>query len=263
MYSLEKLSAGKSVIHRLHPAVKILATFAYLLTLLSFNRYKIAPVIPFLFYPCILIALADIPVGLLVRRTAVALPFCLFAGVSNLVFERGAAFTLGGISISFGLLSFCVLLLRTLLCVSAVLLLAGTTPIQELSSQLRRFRVPAVFVALLEICYRYIALLATEAHSMRTAYILRCGAASSFAKGIDIRDIGSFIGHLFLRCADRSERVYAAMKCRGYSLDSYDSHYGNSRAVSQNDIVFLAAVCLPCLLFRFVSVPSVIGSWLF
>jgi cobalt/nickel transport system permease protein len=255
LYSLEQLSAGNSVVHRLHPGVKIGTTLVFLVTVISFDRYTLGRLVPFLFYPSILIALGETPPSLLLRRSALALPFCLFAGLSNLFLERSAAFSLGALPVSFGFLSLCTLILRTLLCVSAVLILIATTPFSRLSAQLRRFRIPAGFVTLLEVTYRYIAVLVGEGHAMYTAYTLRGGGK----RGIDMRDMGSFIGHLFLHSADRAERVYAAMKCRGYSLETPPPAAQSPVAA---DWLYLALVCLGCALFRAADIPALLGTWL-
>ncbi|MFP3043736.1 cobalt ECF transporter T component CbiQ [Treponema primitia] len=255
LYTLEQLAAGRSGLHRLNPGVKILATLFFMVTVISFDRYSLGRIVPFLFYPCILIAWGDIPPGLLLRRTALALPFCLFAGISNLIFERGIAVYLGSFAVSFGLLSLVTLLLRTLLCVAAVLILMAVTPLCRLAAQLRCFHCPALFVSLLEISYRYIAVLIAEASSMYTAYILRSGDA----KGIELKHMGSFIGHLFLRSSDRAERVYAAMKCRGYDLDF---PAGKRRPLNAADITFLALVCGLCILFRLMDISAILGSWI-
>jgi cobalt/nickel transport system permease protein len=255
LYTLEQLSAGRSGLHRLHPGVKIIAALFFMVTVISFDRYSLGRIVPFLFYPCILIAWGDIPPALLLRRTALALPFCLFAGISNLIFERGTAVSLGNFAVSYGLLSLLTLLLRTLLCVAAVLILMAVTPLPRLAVQMRRFRCPALLVTLLEISYRYIAVLTAESFSMYTAYILRSGGA----KGIELKHMGSFIGHLFLRSAGRAERVYAAMKCRGYDLDSVPKE---AQGLNMADIGFLVLVCAFCILFRLADISAILGSWI-
>jgi cobalt/nickel transport system permease protein len=255
LYTLERLSVGRSGLHRLHPGVKIIATLFFMVTVISFDRYSLGRIAPFLFYPCILIPWGDIPPALLVRRTALALPFCLFAGISNLIFERGTAVILGNFAVSYGLLSLVTLVLRTTLCVAAVLILMAVTPLSHLAAQLRRFRCPALVVTLLEISYRYIAVLTAESSSMYTAYILR----SRGVKGIELKHMGSFIGHLFLRSAERAERVYAAMKCRGYDLDSVPKEV---RGLNRADTGFLVVVCAFCILFRLADVSAILGSWI-
>lgn len=254
LYALERLSAGNSVIHRLHPAVKIAAAGIFIVTTLSFDRHAPGPLLPMLFYPSVLIALGELPPALLFRRTVPALPFCLFAGLSNCLFERETAFFLGPLGISFGFVSLGVLLLRTFLCVSAALILMAATPWPHLSAQFRRFHVPGVFMTVLEMAYRYIAVLLSEARSLYIAYKLR----SPGAKGIAAAHAGSVVGGLFLRSAEKAERIYAAMKCRGYNPEAFPAARP-SPALKPADLLFLSLVSAGCALFRFFDLPAALG----
>jgi len=246
IYSLEQLSAGNTVIHRLHPMSKLIATFVFIVTVVSFGRYEFGRLVPFIFFPTILMALSETPYIMLLKRVLIAIPFCLFIGISNLLLEQETAFVIGNTNISFGALSFGVILFRTYLCIMAVLLLAAVTPFNELALQLRRLKIPAVFVLMLEMTYRYIGVLFAEAASMRLAYILR----SSGAKGVDIRHAGSFIGCLLLRSFARAERVFSAMKCRGYMIKTTGARRFKLRIT---DIFYCVLICFFCLLFRFID----------
>jgi cobalt/nickel transport system permease protein len=224
-----------------------LAAAVYILTVVSFDRFSFGRLIPFIFYPALLMALSQTPYSKLNRRFLIALPFCLFAGMSNIIFDRAAAFTIGGITVNWGLVSFAVILFRTYLCVMAVLILVSVTPLSDLANELRRLQLPAIFVIMFELSYRYIGVLLNEVYSMSIAYFLR----SPNRKGIEIRDMGSFAGQLLIRSFDRAERVYNAMKCRGFTPGYV---FQNQPAPRIKDFVFLATVCLLCVTFRFVDV---------
>jgi cobalt/nickel transport system permease protein len=255
LYALELLAGKNTAVHRLHPGVKVISCVLFMTAVISFDRYSLGRLCPFLFYPCVLIALGELPPALLVKRTILALPFCIFAGFSNLILERGAVFSIGKLPVTFGFLSFWALILRTLLCVAAVLILIATTPWTALAAQLRRFHVPAVFITLLELCYRYIGVLIAESNSMYAAYKLR----APNTKGVALSHMGSFVGHLFLRTSFRAERVYAAMKCRGYSMKTPPVTATPLKGV---DALFLFAVAAFCALFRFVNLPLLAGRWI-
>ena len=242
IYSLEQLSGGSSCIHRVHPLAKLAVTACYLLCVASMGRYSFFALAPYVFYPVIVMALADVPFGMVLRRAAAALPFCLFAGVTNLLWDRAPVLRLGGLAISGGLLSLLTILLRTLLCVSAVLILVAVTPLPALTGQLRRLHVPTVLVTLFEMIYRYIGTLLEEAASMRTAYVLRRGGQ----KGIPLRDAGVLIGQLLLRSFARAGRIYTAMQCRGYTLQQPPAR----RPFAGRDWAFLALCCGPVLAVR-------------
>jgi len=201
LHSLEDLALGQTVIHRLPSWAKILVTLLFVVTVMLFGRYSFYVLTPFMLYPCVLMALAELPYKLILKRFALALPFCLFAGISNIFFD------------THGVLSCLTIILKTYLCVTAVLILVATTPMMQISRTLLRWHVPKLMVSLIELTYRYIGVLLEESASMQTAYLLRSGAN---VKRLEMRHLGSFLGQLTLRSFDRAERVYAAMKCRGY-----------------------------------------------
>ncbi len=255
IYSLEQLASGRSAVHRLHPLVKILSVLWFLVCVVSFDRYSFVRLAPYVFFPVVMIALADIPWLMIATRLLVALPFCLFAGLSNLLLDRSEVLRIGGIAVSSGLLSLATILLRTFLCVAAVLVLIAVTPFSELTAGLRRLRVPLVLIQLFEMTYRYIGVLLGEAAGMATAYKLRGGRS----RGIELRHMGSFVGRLLLRSIDRAERVYHAMECRGYPSHAWKAEGIPLRGV---DYAYLAAVCLPALLLRLADVPALLTAGL-
>ncbi|MDR1622885.1 MAG: cobalt ECF transporter T component CbiQ [Synergistaceae bacterium] len=210
--SLERLATGDSPIHRLHPAAKLLTTLAYIVAVLSFTSRNVSGLVPFFFYPALIMPLSGTPYRPLAKRLMVAMPFALMGGISNLIWMRGTAFTLEGIPISDGMVSFVSLILKTLFSVFAVLILIATTSFMEVVHQLGRLGVPSIVCLQFVMTYRYLSVLLDEASSMLMAYTLR----SPGQRGIRMKDSGSFLGQLILRSFDRAGRVYQAMKCRGF-----------------------------------------------
>ena len=251
--SMEDLAAKDSAIHRIHANVKILMTFAYLVAVLSFHRYDLAGLMPYFLYPALIIPLADIPFREILKRVLVALPFSLFAGISNLIFDRQVIAHLGSIPITYGFISFWSLMIKTLLCVAAVLILVATTNSFTLFAQLRSFKIPKIFVLTIMMTYRYIFVLLQEAGNMMKAYALR----APDEKGIKMKDMGSFVGQLLLRCIDRSEQVYAAMQCRGFNGEYI---VGKKQTLSGYSIVWAAAAIGCFVLFRIFSIPQLIET---
>lgn len=215
LYSLEQLSNKNTIIHKIHPMIKIIVTIVYIVCLLMKNRYDLFGLAVFLFYPIIVMALAEIPYKMIFKRTLVTLPFVFFAGIGSLIFDREEVILASGVVVTTGVLAFFVLHVRTILSVSAVLLLVSTTKFSDLTEQLGRMHVPTFMIHLMEMIYRYITVLVEEASVMMTAYRLR----NPKYKYPHIKHMGTFVGHLFLRSMDRAERIYCAMKCRGYGKD--------------------------------------------
>ena len=251
-YALEQLAVGNTCIHRLHPLSKLLASAVFIVTVVSFNRYAPDRLVPYILYPLLLMALSETPYTMLFKRFLVALPFCLFAGISNVFLDRTAAFAIGGITISYGLISLITILLKTWLCVMAVLILVSVTAFSQLAGAMRLLRIPNIFIIIFEMTYRYIGLFLNEAYSMGIAYSLR----SANSKNIQMKDMGSFAGQLLIRSFDRADRVYNAMKCRGYALqyNLKNSRKFASEKLASKDIFFMVIVSLLCVIFRFVDV---------
>ncbi len=226
IYRLEHYSNENTFVQKLHPTVKLLTTFVFVFAVVSFGRYSFFTLLPLFFYPTLLAALANIPYMLLFRRFLAALPFVFFAALSVLFFTEGNSSKIN---------PFLTIILKSYLTVFSVLILAGTTPFFELINTMRRMKIPPVMITIFEMTYRYIGVLSEEARTMYTAYSLR----GNTKKGIKINDMGSFIGHLLLSGFERAERVYNAMKCRGYLQLS-----GNSRRKGLNykDILYLILV---------------------
>lgn len=246
LYALEQLSGGNTVIHRLHPTVKLITSAVFIVTVVSFDRYAFGRLIPYLFYPMLLMGFSETPYFMLLKRFLIALPFGLFAGVTNIIFNPTPAFVIGSVTVSYGVISFFVILLRTYLCVMGVLLLVSVTPFSQLTKAMYQLKTPGIFITMFEMTYRYIGVLFDEMHSMYIAYSLR----SVSIKGIEIRNMGSFVGQLLLRSFDRADRIYNAMKCRGYALRAFPQ---SNRRLMHKDIAYCVIVSSVCIFFRFVD----------
>ncbi|HML38794.1 MAG TPA: cobalt ECF transporter T component CbiQ [Bacillota bacterium] len=252
--SLEELSEGKTVIHRWHPMVKMITTTVYLVVVISFDKYNISGLLPFFVYPILLMALGELPYRSVLTRLLVALPFSFFAGLSNPFLDRDAALFLFGLPVSWGLLSFLSIILKTVLTVMAVLILIATTPMDQLARQLIRLKVPRIFVMQIMLTYRYLALLLSEASGMMTAYHLR----ARNQKGIRLEHVGTFMGQLLLRSYDRAEKVYIAMKCRGFNGEY---QFAAPERMRPGDFISGALLCGAFLLMRLVNISVLVGGF--
>lgn len=95
-----------------------------------------------------------------------------------------------------------------------LLALIGTMSAPALGQALHRLGAPAAFVQLLFFTVRYLEVLGREYRRMRLAM-----RARAFRPRSDLhtwRSLGYLIGMVLVRSLERSERVLAAMKCRGF-----------------------------------------------
>ena len=253
-FTLAELAQKNTPVHRLHPMAKLVVTLVFLVCVISSGRYDVAGLTVFFFYPAVLLSLGGLPARGIAKRTLPALPFVLFAGVSNILFER----TLAPGGISYGVLSCIVLLEKAALTVSALLILTATTPSQRLLAQLQRLHVPRVLTTTVMLCFRYLSLLAGEAFDMMRAYHLR----SLKQNGLEMRHMGSFTGQLLLRSIDRAERVYAAMQCRGFDGRFPVSGEAKLDNASVRYLVFVSIALILVRVIGFSNVLAWISTWL-
>jgi cobalt/nickel transport system permease protein len=98
--------------------------------------------------------------------------------------------------------------------VLAILVLIGTMEVNTLGHALSHLRVPSSLAHLLLFTVRYLDVLHREYLQLRWAMKVR-----GFRPRMDrhtYRSFGNLLGMLLVRGYDRSERILAAMKCRGF-----------------------------------------------
>ena len=252
MRLLDDLARKETSIHKLHPLVKLLTTLIYLIVVVSFGRYEIGSLLPFVFYPVIIFALAELPVAPILKRILIVCPFIIGIGILNPLFDHHTM-VLGGIVISRGWITFLSIFIKCGLTVTASILLIATTGMDRLGAALRMLKVPKIFVLQLLLTYRYISVLIEEVARMQRAYSLRAPGE----KGIRFGVWGSFAGQLILRTFGRAERVHQSMSLRGFTGE-YNT--GDITKVSFKDFVYLTAWSLFFIIMRIYNIPILIGS---
>jgi cobalt/nickel transport system permease protein len=211
--SLDLLANGSSTIHRLDARAKVLATFVFIICVVSCNRYELTALFPFFIFPVVMVALAGLPPLFILKKITLICPFVLAVGIFNPVFDREILLQLGPLGISGGWISFASILARSLLTVGAACILVGTTGFTAVCQALERLGMPQIFTVQLLFLYRYIFVLTEESGRASRARELRsCGK-----RGQGIRSFSSLVGHLLLRTWQRAERIHMAMLARGFT----------------------------------------------
>ena len=218
MNSLDDFAYGHTLIHQLHPLLKLILCFLLLiLILISQNIFEL------LFYFLIILwigFLAQIPFQRLIKKGLIGLPLSLFMALSFLIFNHNKI-SFYGMMIQEGIILSLFVFMKTYLCLMIAYLLISTTPFDHLIGELIYMKIPSFFILQLTMTYRYIFVLLKEAQTMYNAYILR----SVKSQDIDFKDMGSFIGHLLIHSIDESQRIYDCMQCRGFDIKKiYTSH---------------------------------------
>lgn len=200
MHLFDPPSRQNSPIHRLRPAVKLAS--ACLCVAFAIACPKNQPVlllIPTLFLLAVAV-ISKIPPRYLLKRILLLEPLVLGAGLM-LLFQPG-----GG-------KLFALLVARCTLCLIAMTLLAQTTPFSEILQIFRKIHVPALLITTLALMHRYLFVLADESARMRRARACR---TFSPRKKFAWKTLASVITQLFLRASERAQRIYDAMRARGW-----------------------------------------------
>jgi cobalt/nickel transport system permease protein len=250
---LDRLSYRDTVVHRLDPRAKVVATLLFVVAVVSFPKYEVLALLPFFLFPVLIGALGDIPAGFIAKKVVAVSPFAVFVGILNPLIDPSTVPIAPGVAVSAGWVSFASILVKFALTISAALLLIATTSFPGICRGLRRLGLPALFVSQLLFLYRYLFILVEE-----TVRVVRGRDMRSFGKrGTGARVFVRIVGTLFLRTVERAERVYGAMLARGFRGEIPSMR---REALRPSDAVFVLAAGGFFALCRFVPVPQLLGS---
>ncbi|MGA1868523.1 MAG: cobalt ECF transporter T component CbiQ [bacterium] len=251
---MDTLSSRDTFIHRLDPRIKLVTTLIFIVMVVSFDKYQISGLVPFLLYLVVVIALADLPIGYLLKKIIIVSPFALMIGIFNPLLDTNILMNLGPLRISGGWISFASIMVRFILTVGAALVLISSTGFIEVCMAAEKIGVPRIFAIQLLFIYRYLFVLIDEASRMVMARALR----SFNKKGMGLRVFGSLVGHLLLRTLDRAQRIHHAMLCRGFN--------GEIRIIRKLNIGLPEVLFFLCsssffIVMRLYNIPQLMGNF--
>lgn len=233
LFAIEEESYRDSIVHRLDARVKLILTIAAIIAVVSYpfepDLYLVSG--GFLLLLIILFGLSKTAVKTYLIRLAMILPFGFFIIVAQIFFKnpRYTEFTVL-IDLPFGIAVYqesflfaLMLSLKFIVCVSFIILLSGTTTMQDLLEGAARLGLPAEFTLVLGMTIRYLFVFAIMYRHIQNALATRCFSAYNRALPYRYRisTIAYTIGTFFLRSFEQGERTYMSMLCRGYGRSSY------------------------------------------
>jgi len=197
---IDRFSRIDSPIHRLSTALKVIFTFsAIILTVSIPNSFLLYDAVCGLFL--IIIAFASrIPKLFLLKRLLLFEPFVISVSIISLLQPGGG-------------MIFMMVVLKSTLCLAMMILLSNTTPFSELLNFMTRLRLPALLVTILALLYRYLFVLIDETEKMQRA---RESRTFKLKQTHVWKMRATLIAQLFTRSTERAERIYSAMRARGW-----------------------------------------------
>jgi cobalt/nickel transport system permease protein len=195
-------SRGRSPLHARDPRAKILALLVFLIVLASTPAKAVLTlgIDATLLVSGILIA--GLPLGDLLLRAMVVLPFSFTFGlISWLAGDRLRAIAL---------------VEKSYLSAIAVLLVVGTTSLPALLNGLERLGAPRMLVLVAQFLYRYLFVISEQAQHMRLAAASRNGNPRFHRKG-RFRAAAGALAVLFARSYYRADGIHRAMLARAFT----------------------------------------------
>jgi cobalt/nickel transport system permease protein len=243
----ERYRHGDSLLYRIDARVKLLVAVGYAFAITTVEAGSWSAFAGFAAFAFAAVVVSRLPLGLVLRRSALALPFAAAAFPLLFTTPGETLFTVplvGWTASDEGLVIVASILLKSWLAVLVAVVLTGCTPPLELVRALERLRVPRVLAATVFFMYRYLFVIGEEgqrlmrAREARSAHPAVPGAAKpggsvTWRAGV----LGNMVGALFIRSFERSERIYAAMQARGYDGTL---RFGQERVLARADWLLLA-----------------------
>ncbi|MBP1926583.1 cobalt/nickel transport system permease protein [Sedimentibacter acidaminivorans] len=250
---LDEMSQRCTVIHKLHPLVKLIVSIVYIITTVSFDKYEIINLIPLAVYPIVIFNLGDIPFMPVFKRSLIVLPIVLGVGIFNPIIDKEPIIIFANVFISRGWISYLGLVIKCFFTVLCALLFISTTSIDNIAMSLSKLKVPKIFTIQFLLTYRYIYVLIEEFANIWTAYTLRAPKQ----KGIHYKSWGSLLGQLLMRTYDRAQSIYYCMVLRGYNGEY---HQSEEEKLYLKDYIYLFIWICFMVLVRFYNIPVLLGS---
>lgn len=220
---IEEFALGDSFVHNLDPRVKIVSAFVFS-TVVALNHWISAAAVAIVF-PVSLIVAARIDIRRVLSRLAVVNSFIVFLWFFlPFTFPGEVIWSLGPLEIHReGLLYALLITLKSNAIILMVIALLGTSPVFNLVHALSHMGFPDKLVHIFFFCFRYIHVIHEEYHRLVKAMKIR-----GFQPRSNIHTYRAYaylVGMILVRSFDRSKRILAAMKCRGFNGKFYILHH--------------------------------------
>ncbi|MEZ4525086.1 MAG: cobalt ECF transporter T component CbiQ [Desulfobacterales bacterium] len=215
----EPFAAGDSLIHRIDPVCRV--AFATLLSFVIALSENFPALWAGLFFSLFLLFMARLNLKEVTIRMAAMWGFLLFLWILlPFTFEGEALYRVWKLSLTReGFLLAARISLKSTAILAVFISLVTTMNFTTLGYALNSLKIPEKLVHLLLLTYRYIFVIEQEYRRL-----LRAAKIRNFNPKTDIhtyRTYAYFVGMLFVRASARADRVYQAMRCRGFKGKFY------------------------------------------
>ena len=221
----------ESILYKLSPQSKILATFLIVLSIAFSRVTNPFQIISHGLIVLLIVRYSQIPLKTYLKRLTIDIPFILFALFLPFLSSSNndVVFTFLSFNIyETGLLEMSAILFKATAGVSMGIVLTAVTTNIELIYGLQKLRLPSIIIAIMSFSIRYIDVFIDEFKRVKISMQSR----GYIEKGIKtLLPIAYASGAMLIRGYERGERVYLSMISRGFkgSIQLQDREYETSK----------------------------------
>jgi cobalt/nickel transport system permease protein len=221
---IEDLSSKRGLLQTINPMVKLIVVVFMIVTSLFLS--SLSYLILICAVPLILILTSKVPLKKFASKTAFIPAFAAIISLPVLFSASGQpilTINMSALNLKVtleGLQRFLLFTVRVWFCVASLSLLMLSTGFDRMLKLLSSLKVPPVVVQMFSLAYRYFFVSVHEAQSVLMAKESRTYIRRRTINFQVLKDLGSVLAALFIRTYERSERVYMAMKSRGFEIES-------------------------------------------
>jgi cobalt/nickel transport system permease protein len=233
LFYIEKSAYRDSFIHQLDARVKIVGMIALIIAMVAIPYSPLVFTIGalFLVFLGVLWASSGLPWQIYAKRLLMVLPFGLFIILFQIFFTNRFYTVFHVIAnLPFGIHIYaesvqfaCILLVKFVVCVSAIILLSSTTKLHDILEGAGRMGLPPEFALTFGMMIRYLFVFGYIYRKINESLATRCFDPfnSALSYRYRMKQIGYTVGTIFIRSYEQGERVYTSMLCRGYGKNSH------------------------------------------
>jgi cobalt/nickel transport system permease protein len=256
---LDEYAHLKSWLHQWDPRCKLVGLGALMFAFALVERLLLVPFM--LAITAVLYAISRLPLTFWSQR--ICYPGLFLLGVVALLpltSGQTVIWNWGILSLrQEGLIAVLLIASRFLCIMTISLILFGTTPFLTVIKTLRSFGLPAILADMLLLSYRYLFEIAASLTQMQRSMRLR-GFRSQrktrwgFPDGQDLNRLASVVGTLLIRSYEQAERIYKAMRLRGYGQQRPISLKGETQSSCLWSLIGSSMVLVVALSFMVAEV---------
>ena len=241
---LDTISAQNSIMHDLEGRVKLVVALA-IIVFCVFSDRLIVPVVLEIFL-LICMYLAKLPFKQSFKRIALLLPFGGFIIIFQPFIHSGnVIWTWSFLQVTDLGLNWTVLLFsRLIVCLTAIVYLSSTSPMQEVVQSFRKMGMPRDLSMILSIMVRFLFIFYDELKIIRESQKSRNFDIHNKAIPYKwrLKQAGYTVAMMFLNAYEKGEDVYLSMVSRCFSDNS--ELYNTKNSLGRNEYVYLAVVII-------------------